>query len=174
MIAHYHLSGSPDDALLLVALYPTQQIAAEKYDNMSGWVALNAAADTQPDRPRVFGKRSGALVALLSGADSREQADALLGRIQYSSQVTWNEPTHELTDPSIATMVVGAIMGTGFIMGLAIAAGIGFGGVRLFVKFLFPGKVFDRSDQVEILQLGLSGKRVDTEEFYMLDSSREG
>ena len=71
-------------------------------------------------------------------------------------------------------MVVGAIMGTGAIMVLAIAAGIGFGGLRLLVKFFLPGKIFDRKDQVEILQLGLTSKPIKAEDFYGLNSSRPG
>jgi len=117
--------------------------------------------------PTVFGKRSGPLVALVSGADSSEAANSLLDKIQYASQVTWDEPTHELTDPNIGTIVVGAIMGTGAIMLFAVIAGVGFGGLRLFMKVLMPGKVFDRNDDVEILQLGISSKPIES-----IDSSR--
>jgi hypothetical protein len=51
-------------------------------------------------------------------------------------------------------------------MMLALAAGIGFGGIRLFMKLLLPGRVFDRHDQVEILQLGLTSKPVNSKDFY--------
>jgi hypothetical protein len=33
-------------------------------------------------------------------------------------------------------------------------------------KRFFPGKVFDRANQMEVLQLGLSGKRIDPSDFY--------
>jgi hypothetical protein len=33
-------------------------------------------------------------------------------------------------------------------------------------KIFFPGKVFDRPERMEILQLGLSGKRIDPRDFY--------
>jgi hypothetical protein len=61
---------------------------------------------------------------------------------------------------------VGAFMGTGSIMILAVAAGIGFGGFRLLTKLVLPGKVFDSDDRVEILQLGLSSKPIRTADFY--------
>ena len=80
--------------------------------------------------------------------------------------VTWNEPTHTITDPSISQIVVGAILDTGSIMMLAVAAGLGFGGFRLFIKYLLPGKVFDRSDDIEILQLGLASKPIQAKDFY--------
>jgi hypothetical protein len=49
---------------------------------------------------------------------------------------------------------------------MALAVGLGFGGFRLLVKFLLPGRVFDRASQVEILQLGLSSKPIDSRDFY--------
>jgi hypothetical protein len=44
--------------------------------------------------------------------------------------------------------------------------GIAFGGVRVITKRLFPGKVFDRKEQIEVLQLGLSGKPIDPTDLY--------
>ena len=120
----------------------------------------------------IFGTRSGSLVAVLAGVDARPAAVAFLNQIHYGSQVTWNEPSQSYSDPGIGTMVVGAIMGTGAIMVLAIAAGIGFGGFRLLVKFFLPGKIFDRKDQLEILQLGLASKPIKVEDLYGLKSSK--
>jgi hypothetical protein len=36
----------------------------------------------------------------------------------------------------------------------------------VLIKKLFPGKVFDRPEDIEVLQLGLSGKRIDPRDFY--------
>jgi len=63
-------------------------------------------------------------------------------------------------------MVVGAILGTGVICGFALVAGLAFGGFRIFVKRLLPGKVFDRGTQLQVLQLGLSSKPINAEDFY--------
>jgi hypothetical protein len=48
----------------------------------------------------------------------------------------------------------------------AVVLGVAFGGVRVLAKIFFPGKVFDRPDQMEVLQLGLSGKRINSRDFY--------
>jgi hypothetical protein len=170
IVARYHLPGKPKDqeVVLLIALYPTQQIAADKYNGLGKWLALNTEPGQANGRPLVFGTRNASLVALLSGIDSQPEAAQFLSQIQYGSEVTWNEPTHEITDPSIGTMVVGAFFGTGFIMVLAVAAGIGFGGFRLLVKFILPGRVFDRNDQLEILQLGLTSKPIRAGDLYSL------
>jgi hypothetical protein len=171
MVARYHLKGQPKDqeSTLVLALYPTQQIAADRYNQLTKWFAVNADPGDSAQvngRPVVFGTRSSALIAVLSGTQSQPAASNFLDQIHYASAVTWNEPSHELTDPSIGTMVVGAFMGTGSIMILAVAAGIGFGGFRLLTKLVLPGKVFDSDDRVEILQLGLSSKPIRTADFY--------
>lgn len=164
--------GRPTEALLLLILYPTQQLAADRYNALSKSFALNVEAGQTDGKPAVFGTRSSALIALLAGVESRESAAGLLNQVHYASDVTWNEPTHELTDPSISTIVVGAIVDTGAIMLLVMAASLGFGGFRLLAKFVAPGKIFDRNAEVEILQLGISSKPVDVKDFYILHSSR--
>ncbi len=164
--------GRPTEGLLLLILYPTQQLAADRYNALSKSFALNAEPGQAGGRPAVFGTRSSALIALLAGVESRETAANLLDQIHYASDVTWNEPTHDLTDPSISTIVVGAIVDTGAIMLLVFAASLGFGGFRLLAKLLAPGKIFDRNSEVEILQLGISSKPIDVRDFYMLQSPR--
>jgi len=164
--------GRPTEGVLLLILYPTQQLAADRYNALSKSFALNAEPGQAGDKPVVFGTRSSALIALLAGADSHETAANLLNQIHYSSDVTWNEATHDLTDPSISTIVVGAIVDTGAIMLLALAASLGFGGFRILAKFLVPGKIFDRNADVEILQLGINSKPVDVKDFYILNSPR--
>jgi hypothetical protein len=201
IVARYHLPGQPKDqaATLLLVLYPTQQIASEQYAVLPKWFSLNpnigaaSGASPGPDAaaaipsntpsnaplntplnkgPVIFGTRSSALVAVLSGVDSLPAARAFLDQIHYASSVTWNEPSHELTDPSIGTIVVGAFMDTGSIMVLAIAAGIGFGGFRLLIKLILPGKVFDSNASVEILQLGLTSKPIRAGDFYSLQTPK--
>ncbi len=169
IVAHYKLkdAGPNSDAVLVLVSYPTQQIAAAKFDSMLRRFPIDPPDGAAPAGQSVlYGKRVSSLVALVSGAPSRAAADALLDQVNYQSQVTWNEPHQTYTEPSISKMVVGAILGTGAIMALAIVAGIGFGGFRLIVKFFLPGKVFDREKQVEILQLGISSKPIQAKDFY--------
>ena len=78
----------------------------------------------------------------------------------------WNEPTFAITQPSINVYIVGAFVGTGAICLIAIVSGLGFALLRLVVKFFFPGKVFDRPRCIEIIQLDLNGRSVNTKDFY--------
>ncbi len=89
-----------------------------------------------------------------------------LRQVDSGTELTWNEPTFQFTQPSIGTMIVGTIIGTGVICLFALVSGLAFGGVRLVVKRALPDKVFDRSDQLQILQLGLSSKPINAEDFY--------
>ena len=174
MVGRYKLpgKGSAGEGLLLLILYPTQQLAADRYAAMGKSFAINVDPGLANGKPAMFGTRSSALIALLSGVESREAAASFLSQIHYASQVTWDEPTHEITDPSISTIVVGAIVDTGAIMLLVIALSLGFGGFRLLAKVIAPGKIFDRNTDVEILQLGINSKPVDVKDFYVLQTPR--
>ena len=174
IVGRYKLPGKgpAGEGLLLLILYPTQQLAADRYTAMGKSFALNVDPGLENGKPAMFGTRSSALIALLSGVESRETASNFLSQVHYASQVTWNAPTHEVTDPSISTIVVGAIVDTGAIMLLVMAASLGFGGFRLLAKLLAPGKIFDRTADVEILQLGINSKPVEVKDFYVLQTPR--
>jgi hypothetical protein len=141
-------------------------VAARKLEELGHWLPLNTPEEQSEGRSVLFARRSSSLVALVAHTRSPAVADLLLQQIHYKGEVTWNEPRHKLTDPSISQILVGTIVGTGVILLFALVAGIGFGGVRLLVKYFFPGKVFDRASQVEILQLGLSSKPIEAKDFY--------
>jgi hypothetical protein len=164
ILARYRVAGQ--DATLLIASYPTQQIAADKFAGMLRRFTFDPPGGVPPGQTVLFGKRASSLIAVVIGAPSREAANALLDQVQYESQVTWNEPKHTLTDPTIGSIVVGAFLGTGVIMLLALAVGLGFGGLRVVLRFFFPNKVFDREKQIEILQLGIYSKPIQAKDFY--------
>ena len=68
-------------------------------------------------------------------------------------------------------MIVGSIVGTGIICGFTLVAGLAFGGFRLVVKRALPNRVFDRTSQIQVLQLGLSSKPINAEDFYQMDGT---
>ena len=164
-LARYRVNGY--EATLLLAEYPTPQAAARKLEELGRWFLLNPDRDPSAEsRSAIFARRKGSLLALVTYTKSRSLANSLLDQIRYETQVTWNEPKFTLTDPNIGHVIVGTILGTGMLLLFALVAGIGFGGVRLVVKYFFPGKVFDRATQVEILQLGLTTKPIEAKDFY--------
>src|SRR5207249_11630538 len=84
----------------------------------------------------------------------------------FRSNVTWNEPHQTVTDPPLLSTIAKIFIATGVFMVVAVVLGVAFGGVRVLAKILFPGKVFDRPEQMDVLQLGLSGKRINSRDFY--------
>jgi hypothetical protein len=166
-LAKYHLGGH--EVTLLIADFPTPQAAQKKLGELQAQFNMNNsnAAGGTP----VYAKRSLTLVAIVSGAQTEAEANNLLKLVSSSAEVTWNEPSFELTQPNIGTIVVGTIIGTGIICAFALISGIAFGGFRLVVKRFFPDRVFDRSSQMQVLQLGLSSKPINAEDFYGLGGS---
>jgi hypothetical protein len=111
-------------------------------------------------------ERRTALLSLVLASTTPEYAENLRKNVNYETEVVWNEPTHSLTDPPWVSVLKTIFMGTFVFCGVAIALGIAFGGFRIIVKRLFPGKVFDRPKDLEVLQLGLTGKPIDPKDFY--------
>jgi hypothetical protein len=165
ILAHYTVNGK--DETLIVSSYPTQQVAAANFSKMLRRFTFDPPGEDAPIGPNVlFGKRVSSYIAVVAGAPSRQAANKVLDQVGYESNVTWDEPKQTLTEPSINNMIVEAFLGTGTIMVFAVAAGIGFGGIRILVKLFLPNKVFDREKQIEILQLGISSKPIKAKDFY--------
>jgi hypothetical protein len=168
-VARYRVNGR--ELNLLIADFPTPQTAQKKLNELQQVYHVNAADADQNDSP-VFGKRSITLLAIVFGARTRAEADKLLEQVQSGAEVTWNEPTFQFKEPPITTMIVGAIIGTGIICCFALISGIAFGGFRIVVKRLFPDKVFDRSSTMQVLQLGLGSKPINSEDFYGIERNQ--
>jgi hypothetical protein len=177
-VAKYRLRDK--EATLLIADFPTPQAAKKKLAELKLEYNLSVSGDSSSSSvatrrgAALFAKRSVTLIAIVSGADSQAEADLLLKPMHSGTDLTWNEPNFEATEPDIGTMIVGTIIGTGIICLFALISGLAFGGVRLIVKRLLPDKVFDRSNHLQVLQLGLSSKPIKSEDFYGLEGrSRE-
>jgi hypothetical protein len=162
-IARYRLDGR--ELRLLIADFPTPQVAQKKLVDLQQLYHINPAAAEANSSP-LFAKRSITLLAIVSGARTQAEADQLLSLVQSGSEVTWNEPTFQFKEPSIGAMIVGSIVGAGVLCMFAVIAGIAFGGFRLVVKRYFPDKVFDRSSTMQVLQLGLGSKPINSDDFY--------
>jgi len=158
MLAQYH--HGRDTGVLLLIDYPTPQLAELHMRHLE--TALSEAAKTAGS----VIERKGSLLSVVIGPSSPAYAESLRGAVNYETQVTWNEPSQTATDPPWAMVLYRIFVGTGVFMVMAIAFGVAFGGFRIFIKRLLPGKVFDRPEQMEVLQLGLSGNKIDTRDLY--------
>jgi hypothetical protein len=156
--------GSQEVTLLIVE-YPTQQIASRQFD--AAQQVLHSSSDaTVPDYLFLSSERDDDLISIVFGHAPSTFANTLVKKVVFGHNVTWNEPSFKATELSWPTYVIGAFTGAGIIMVFSIVSGIGFGIIRVVIKTLFPGKVFDRHGQIEVIQLGLTGKRITTKDFY--------
>jgi hypothetical protein len=147
MVGKYNTTGG--EALLMVISYPTPQIAAQALRQFDS--AQSASSPTLPTP--MYDRRTGPFVVIATGAISQPEAKALLASVNYEANVTWNENTYLSKKDNIGNLIVNVIILCAIIGGLAIVAGIAFGGVRLLIKRLWPGRVFDRPENVEFIAL---------------------
>ena len=151
-------SAAAGDSTLMLIAYPTPQIAAEKLRQ------IDAAHQVTAQQPGVasivdvgpfFDKRTGPIVVIAAGPLSRSEARAMLGSISYEADVTWNENTYASKRDNLANLLFNVIVLCGIVVGLALVAGVGFGGIRILMKRLFPGRLFDRPEETEFISLHL-------------------
>ena len=141
-----YLSESGPLTLTLIQ-YPTPQIAGERLR------ALQSAEQSSPNSLLV--RRSGPLVDVVTGAVGSSEAHALLNSVNYEAEVTWNEATSMSKRDNIGNLIVGVFALTGIVLLISLIFGIFFGGIRILMKRLFPDRVFDRPEDVDIIQLHL-------------------
>jgi hypothetical protein len=150
-----HYDTPSGDATLMLIYYPNPQVAIEhlrrvdpNYQPKSGVAAVGNVGSLRY-------KRTGPIIAIVSGG-AENDAKALLGLVNYEAKVTWNEATdnhevHDLYELFVNVVILCAIVG-----GLAVVAGVAFGGFRILMKRWFPDKVFDRPEQMEFISLRLT------------------
>jgi hypothetical protein len=158
MLANYH--GAHGNGTLVLLAYPTPQLAEQHLHH------LEQALPESAKRAGVNVERKASLLSLVFAATSAEYARAMRDGVNYETQVTWNERGQKATDPPIMLVMYKIFLFTGLFLGVATGIGIAFGGFRVIIKRLFPGKVFDRPEDIEVLQLGLSGKKIDPTDMY--------
>ena len=146
------------DATLMLIEYPTPQIAAEKLRQID---ASHHATQQQPgvasilDVGPFFDTRTGPIIVIAGGPLSKSEARSLMSSISYDADVTWNENTYVTKKDNLANFLFNAIVLCGIVVGVALVAGVAFGGGRLLVKRLFPDSIFDRREAAEFISLHL-------------------
>jgi len=53
-------------------------------------------------------------------------------------------------------LILNIVVLCGILAGLAVVAGVAFGGIRILMKRCYPDKVFDRPEQMEFISLHLT------------------
>jgi hypothetical protein len=177
VLGNYNSSGGL--ATLMLISYPTPQIAAERLRRIDA-AATQLGTTPKPDGAvpldagHIFTKRTGPIVVVASGPLSPSEATALLASVNYDADVTWNENTSFSKKDNLANLLVNIILLCGILMGLALVAGIAFGGIRIMVKYFMPERVFDRPEGMEFISLHLSDNGARTRDSNVSPSIKAG
>jgi multisubunit Na+/H+ antiporter MnhC subunit len=151
-------AATAGDATLMLIEYPTPQIATERLRQID---AAHQVTQQQPgvrsmvDVGPFFDTRTGPILVIAAGPLSKSEARSLMSSISYEADVTWNENTYVSKKDNMANFLFNAIVLCGIVVGLALVAGVAFGGLRIIVKRLFPDSVFDRREAMEFISLHL-------------------
>src|SRR5947199_7238879 len=136
VLGDYNISGA--NARLMLISYPTPQIAASELKQ------IEAGKQEHELDSILTMRRTGPILVLASGQISEGNAKSLASAVNYDADVTWNENTYFTRRDNAANLIVGVIILAAIVCGLSIVAGIAFGGLRVVMKRLFPGRFFDR------------------------------
>ncbi|MFZ0733311.1 MAG: DUF6599 family protein [Candidatus Sulfotelmatobacter sp.] len=146
-------------ATLMLISYPTPQIAADhlrKIDAAHQLAQPQNGVSTVAGSGTFFDKRTGPIVAIATGGISDSDAKSLLGMVNYEATVTWNTPTGSTEVHDLYMLILNIVVLCAILGGLAIVAGVAFGGFRILMKRFYPDKVFDRPEQMEFISLHLT------------------
>lgn len=149
-------TASGEVALLLLS-YPTPQIAAERLRAFERAFHLNGGGN--PAGPPLFARRAGSLIVAVAGGGSEPDGVALMERVRVERALSWSQQSPEEEDRAWARTMLGMFLSTGVIVALALAAGTLFGIARLAARHWYPGQVFDRPEDTEVIRLGLEHPR---------------
>jgi hypothetical protein len=156
-LAHYTTPSG--EATLMLISYPTPQLAADhlkKIDAAHQFAQPQAGISAINGSGTFFDKRTGPIVAIATGGISDSDAKALLGKVNYEATVTWNTPTENGQVRDLYQLILNIVVLCAILAGLAIIAGVAFGGFRILMKRFYPDKVFDRPEQMEFISLHLT------------------
>jgi hypothetical protein len=146
-------------ATLMLIYYPNPQVAIEHLRRIDAARALRPQGgdvSTTENAGPFFDKRTGPIIAIASGPLSESDAKSLLAQVHWEANLTWSQRTFLDPNNDLGGFLVNVILACFILGALAIVAGVAFGGIRILMKRLFPGRVFDRPEQMEFISLHLA------------------
>ncbi len=145
VIAQYGSAGAQETLTLL--LYPTPQIAGAHLKTL----------DALAESPGMLTKRTGPLVAIVSGTFTQRKAQQLLEAVHFSDYVTINHPEGYVPEGAkLYRLLVGITVLTVILICSAVLLGLFLGGGRALVRVM-RGKPASSITEDEFISLHLEG-----------------
>lgn len=153
-LARYNTSSG--EATLMLISYPTPQLAAEHLKRIDAARQPQAGSASIENAGSFFSKRTGPIVVIATGGISDNDAKSLRDMVNYEASVTWNQATDDPQVRDLYMLILNIVVLCGILAGLAVVAGVAFGGIRIMMKRWYPERVFDRPEQMEFISLRLT------------------
>ena len=154
VLGNYATAGG--EATLMLISYPTPQIAAEHLRGIESAKQAASGPNAQNSSlASLVDKRTGPIVALVSGPASQSEAQSLLASVNYDADVTWNQNTFFNQKNNLANLLVNIVILCGVILGIMLVAGLAFGGVRVLMRRIIPFRMLGRPEEVDFISLHL-------------------
>jgi hypothetical protein len=153
-------STASGHATLTIVEYPTPQIAIQRAKSIDALLKGPLPPALQQSNPADLAvKRSGPLVAMVSGNMLPDQARALLDEVKYQAEVTFNRAAGSRDEvKNAAEMLLGIAYLTGVLAACAILLAAFFGGGRAYWRVL-RGKPASTVYEEDFIVLNLSGRQ---------------
>jgi hypothetical protein len=142
-------------ATVTLLQYPTPAIATQQLKGVEDWGKTHTQSVAPNVRGTVLARRSGPLVAVVTGDIANAEAFDLIGQINYEADVNWTEPTYQHPKDNIGGLVYTAVLLAIIIFGATVVVGIVLGGFRIALRKLFPGRFPDPAEQGELIRLNI-------------------
>jgi hypothetical protein len=150
------------DGQVTLLIYPTPQLAAARLRDIDTFLKAGNAQATWPQplaesRPgSILTRRSGPIVAVVSGSLPEAVAHKLINQINYQADIVWNNPQGYISDGSkVARLILGIFALTGILGGAAILLGLFLGGGRAIVRVLRGKPASAFQEETEFIRLNL-------------------
>ncbi len=155
-------SDRDGDGQVTLLIYPTPQLAAARLRDIDAFLKAGNTQATWPQplaesRPSsILTRRSGPIVAVVSGSLPAPIAHKLLNQINYQADVVWNNPQGYISDGSkVARLILGIFALTGILGGAAILLGLFLGGGRAIYRVLRGKPASSFQEETEFISLHL-------------------
>jgi hypothetical protein len=155
-------SNRDGDGQITLLIYPTPQLAAARLRDIDAFLKAGNSQATWPPplaeshSSSLLTRRSGPIVAVITGSLPAATAHKLLNQVNYQADVVWNNPQGYVSEGSkVARLILGIFALVGILGGAAILLGLFLGGGRALYRVMRGKPASAFQEETEFIQLHL-------------------
>jgi hypothetical protein len=118
-VASYRIAKTFTPVRFAIFYYPSPEMARL---HLSAFQAI----------PGVRAKRSGVLLGVVFGPEAKDNADAMLKRVQYEAKITWNEVPPPSPIKPLFQLLLNILYLSALLSAICLLAGLMYGGMRIY------------------------------------------